>query len=150
MLDGLKYEMKESMNNQKIFEKLEINTEIDLVKIRQAVRKISRGMQFDIVAQTKLITAVSELTRNVFLYAERGEIIIEEIENAHKRGLKIKVIDEGPGIPDINLAMTDGYSTTNRFGKGLSGTKKIMDEFSIQSKVGKGTEVFIVKWVNSK
>ncbi len=150
MLDGLKYEMKESMNNQKIFEKLEINTDIDLVKIRQAVRNISRGMQFDIVAQTKLITAVSELTRNVLLYAERGEITIEEIEDAHKRGLKIKVIDEGPGIPDINLAMTDGYSTTNRFGKGLSGTKKIMDEFSIQSKVGKGTEVLIVKWVNSK
>ncbi len=136
------------MNNQKFFEKLEIYIEIDLIKIRRAVRKISREMQFNIVAQTKLVTAVSELTRNVLVHAKKGEIIIEEIEKTYRKGLKITVIDEGPGIPDINLAMTDGFSSINGLGKGLSGTKKLMDEFSIQSEVGKGTEVFIVKWVN--
>jgi serine/threonine-protein kinase RsbT len=94
------------------------------------------------------VTAVSELTRNVLVHAKKGEIIIEEIEKTYRKGLKITVIDEGPGIPDINLAMTDGFSSINGLGKGLSGTKKLMDEFSIQSEVGKGTEVFIVKWVN--
>lgn len=148
MLEELNVEVKVSMNYQKFFEKLEIDLDIDLVKIRQIVRKISREMRFDIVAQTKLVTAVSELTRNVLIHAKKGEIIIEEIEKAHRKGLKITLIDEGPGIPDINLAMTDGFSTTKGLGKGLSGSKKLMDEFSIQSEVGKGTEVFIVKWVN--
>jgi len=136
------------MNNQKFFEKLEIDIEIDLIKVRQVVRKISREMQFDIVAQTKLVTAVSELTRNVLEYVGKGEVIIEEIEKAYKKGLRITVIDEGSGIPDIDLAMSGGFSTSKGLGKGLSGSKKLMDEFSIQSEVGKGTEVFIVKWVN--
>lgn len=135
------------MNNQRFFEKFTIDIEFDLVKIRQVVRKISKEMQFDIVAQTKLVTAVSELARNVFDYVGKGEVIVEEAGDSLKRGLKITVIDNGPGIPDIDLAMSDGFSTSKGLGKGLSGTKKLMDEFSIQSEVGKGTEVVIVKWV---
>jgi serine/threonine-protein kinase RsbT len=135
------------LNNQRFFEKFTIDIEFDLVKIRQVVRKISKEMQFDIVAQTKLVTAVSELARNVFDYVGKGEVIVEEAGDSLKRGLKITVIDNGPGIPDIDLAMSDGFSTSKGLGKGLSGTKKLMDEFSIQSEVGKGTEVVIVKWV---
>ena len=135
------------MNNQRFFEKYTIDIEFDLIKIRQVVRKISKEMKFDIVDQTKLVTAVSELARNVFDYVGKGEVIVEEAEDSFKRGLKITVIDKGPGIPDIDLAMSDGFSTKKGLGKGLSGTKKLMDEFSIQSEVGKGTEVVIVKWV---
>lgn len=135
------------MNKQRFFEKYAIDIEFDLVKIRQVVRKISKEMQFDIVAQTKLLTAVSELARNVFDYVGKGEVIVEEVGDSLKIGLKITVIDNGPGIPDIDLAMSGGFSTSKGLGKGLSGTKKLMDEFSIQSEVGKGTEVVIVKWV---
>jgi len=134
------------LNNQRFFEKYAIDIEFDLVKIRQVVRKIAKLMQFDIVAQTKLVTAVSELTRNVFDYVGKGEVILEEVGDSLKRGLKITVIDNGSGIPDINHAMSGGYSTSKGLGKGLIGTKKLMDEFSIQSEVGKGTEVVIVKW----
>jgi serine/threonine-protein kinase RsbT len=135
------------LNKQRFFEKYAIDIEFDLVKIRQVVRKISKEMQFDIVAQTKLLTAVSELARNVFDYVGKGEVIVEEVGDSLKIGLKITVIDNGPGIPDIDLAMSGGFSTSKGLGKGLSGTKKLMDEFSIQSEVGKGTEVVIVKWV---
>jgi len=135
------------LNNLRFFEKYTIDIEFDLVKIRQVVRKISKEMQFDIIAQTKLVTAVSELARNVFDYVGKGEVIVEEAGDSLKRGLKITVIDNGPGIPDIDLAMSGGFSTSKGLGKGLSGTKKLMDEFSIQSEVGKGTEVVIVKWV---
>jgi len=135
------------LNKQRFFEKYAIDIEFDLVKIRQVVRKISKEMQFDIVAQTKLLTAVSELARNVFDYVGKGEVIVEEVGDSLKIGLKITVIDNGPGIPDIDRAMSGGFSTSKGLGKGLSGTKKLMDEFSIQSEVGKGTEVVIVKWV---
>jgi serine/threonine-protein kinase RsbT len=135
------------LNKQRFFEKYAIDIEFDLVKIRQVVRKISKEMQFDIVAQTKLVTAVSELARNVFDYVGKGEVIVEEVGDSLKIGLKITVIDNGPGIPDIDLAMSGGFSTSKGLGKGLSGTKKLMDEFFIQSEVGKGTEVVIVKWV---
>lgn len=136
------------MNNQRFFEKHTIDIEFDLIKIRQVIRKISKEMQFDIVDQTKLVTAVSELARNVFDYVGKGEVIVEEVGDSLKIGLKITVTDNGPGIPDIGVAMSGGYSTSKGLGKGLIGTKKLMDKFSIQSEVGKGTEVVIVKWVN--
>jgi len=136
------------LNNQRIFEKYTIDIEFDLVKIRQVVRKISKELQFDIVDQTKLVTAVSELARNVFDYVGKGEVIVEEVRDSLKIGLKITVIDNGPGIIDIDRAMMGEFSTSKGLGKGLIGTKKLMDKFSIQSEIGKGTEVVIVKWVN--
>ena len=137
------------MSRQKILQNIQIENNMDLVKARQAVRTLALDLDYGIVNQTKLVTAVSELTRNVLLYAGKGEINIELIESGTKKGLKITVTDEGPGIPDIDLAITDGYSTSKGLGKGLSGTKKLMDDFSIHTKIGKGTEVVIIKWMDS-
>jgi len=137
------------MSRQKFLQNIQIESNMDLVKARQAVRTLALDLDYGIVNQTKLVTAVSELTRNVLLYAGKGEINIELIESGTKKGLKITVTDEGPGIPDIDLAITDGYSTSKGLGKGLSGTKKLMDDFSIQTEVGKGTEVVIIKWTDS-
>ncbi len=122
---------------------------MDIVKARQIIRSIALDLDFGIVNQTKLVTAVSELTRNVLLYAGKGEIKIELIEIDTKKGLRITVIDEGPGIPDVDLAMTNGFSTGKGLGKGLSGTKKLMDDFSIHTEMGKGTEVVIIKWMDT-
>ena len=121
---------------------------MDLVKARQTIRSIALDLDFGIVNQTKLITAVSELTRNVLKYAGKGKINIELIEIGTKKGLRITVTDEGPGIPDVDLAITDGFSTSKGLGKGLSGTKKLMDDFSIHTEVGKGTEIVIIKWTD--
>ena len=137
------------MRRQKIIQNVQIENNMDLVKARQTIRTIALDLNYGIVNQTKLVTAVSELTRNVLLYARKGEIIIELIETGTKKGLRITVTDEGPGIPDVDLAVTDGFSTSRGLGKGLSGTKKLMDDFSIQTNVGKGTEVVIIKWMDS-
>lgn len=137
------------MRRQEILQNIQIENNMDLVKARQTVRTIAKDLNYNIVNQTKLITAVSELTRNVLIYAGKGEIIIELIETDIKKGLRITVTDEGPGIPDVDLAITDGFSTGKGLGKGLSGTKRLMDDFSIQTKVGKGTEVVIIKWKDS-
>ncbi len=137
------------MRRQKILQNIQIENNMDLVKARQSIRTIALDLNYGIVDQTKLITAVSELTRNVLLYAGKGEIIIELIETSTKKGLRITVTDKGPGIPDVDLAITEGFSTSKGLGKGLSGTKKLMDDFSIQTEVGKGTEVVIIKWTDS-
>ena len=137
------------MRRQKILQNIQIENNMDLVKARQTIRNIALDLDYGIVNQTKLVTAVSELTRNVLLYARKGEIKIELIETGTKKGLRITVTDEGPGIPDVDLATTDGFSTSKGLGKGLSGTKKLMDEFFIQTEVGKGTEVVIIKWMVS-
>jgi len=137
------------MRRQKILQNIQIENNMDLVKARQTIRNIALDLDYGIVNQTKLVTAVSELTRNVLLYARKGEIKIELIETGTKKGLRITVTDEGPGIPDVDLAITDGFSTSKGLGKGLSGTKKLMDDFSIQTEVGKGTEVVIIKWMDS-
>lgn len=137
------------MRRQKILQNIKIENNMDLVKARQAIRNVALDLDYGIVNQTKLVTAVSELTRNVLLYARKGEIKIELIETGTKKGLRITVTDEGPGIPDVDLAVTGGFSTGKGLGKGLSGTKKLMDDFSIQTEVGKGTEVVIIKWMDS-
>ncbi len=137
------------MRRQKILQNLQIENNMDLVKARQTIRSIALDLDFGIVNQTKLVTAVSELTRNVLLYAGKGKIKIELIEIGTKKGLRITVTDKGPGIPDVDLAITDGFSTSRGLGKGLSGTKKLMDDFSIHTEVGRGTEVVIIKWADS-
>lgn len=137
------------MRRLKILQTVQIENNMDLVKARQTIRAIALELDYGIVNQTKLVTAVSELTRNVLLYAGKGEINIELIEAGTKKGLRITVTDKGPGIPDVDLAITDGFSTSKGLGKGLSGTKKLMDDFSIHTKIGKGTEVVIIKWMDS-
>jgi serine/threonine-protein kinase RsbT len=98
--------------------------------------------------QTKLITAASELVRNMLKYGEGGEVIIESVVNDRNKGVKLTFIDKGPGIPDIGLAMKDGYSTGKSLGLGLPGTKRLVNEFNIASAPGLGTTVTIIKWCN--
>ncbi|NVM22178.1 MAG: anti-sigma regulatory factor [Desulfobacterales bacterium] len=123
-----------------------IEREEHLLRARQAAREASSAMGFNLVDQTRLITAVSELTRNVYNYAGRGVVTLEKVEKNARSGLMVTVTDRGPGIADIELAMTDGYSTGGGLGNGLGGCQRLVDEFDIRSKAGEGTVVKIVKW----
>lgn len=135
------------MINKKIPKKLEIKTDKDVVKARTLIKAVSKKMGFNLINQTKIAVAVSELTRNIRNYAGEGIMKFEEIEGEMHSGLKITVMDKGPGIENIELALTDGFSTGRGLGKGLSGTKKLMDEFIIESKLGEGTKLEIIKWL---
>jgi serine/threonine-protein kinase RsbT len=107
-------------------------------------------MGFNLVDQTRITTAASELARNIQEYAGTGEVTIEEIEEQERRGIKIVFEDHGPGIPDIDKAMSEGWSSHRGIGMGLPGTKKLMDDFKLESQVGKGTKVTIIKWLPGK
>lgn len=126
--------------------RLSISNEIDLVRARQEVRVQAQAIGLSLVDQTRITTAVSELIRNMLKYAGGGTLEMEIIRNGVRSGLRIICQDEGPGIPNVDLAMKEGYSTSNGLGLGLPGTKRLMDEFNIQSEVGKGTRVTIAKW----
>ena len=127
--------------------KMAILREEDIILARQLVRKMAAGMTFNLVDQTRLATAVSELTRNILQYAKTGEIRIEAAKKGERQeGLKIVVSDNGPGIADMEQAMTMGFTTSNGLGVGLPGTRQLVDEFEIESSSGKGTTVTIVMW----
>jgi serine/threonine-protein kinase RsbT len=98
------------------------------------------------VDQTKMITAASELARNALDYGGGGTVRLEALENGHRRGLRLTFEDQGPGIPDIDKALTDGYTTGKGLGMGLSGSKRLVNEFEIASRVGEGTRVTITRW----
>lgn len=123
-----------------------IRSEYDIVTARHEIRKLSVELDFSSGEQTLVATCVSELARNIVEYAGEGEIVMSLAENADKRGLVIIAKDEGPGIPDIELAMKDGYSTSKGLGIGLPGCRRIMDDFKIVSRIGKGTTVTVKKW----
>ncbi|MGA1871207.1 MAG: anti-sigma regulatory factor [bacterium] len=125
---------------------VEIKEEKDILIARQAAREAAQSVGFGIVDQTRLITAVSELTRNAYKYAGGGRMTLKKIEKDRKNGLMVTVIDWGPGIANIRRAMEDGYTTGDGFGNGLGGAKRLVDEFTIHSKVGKGTKIVIIKW----
>jgi serine/threonine-protein kinase RsbT len=119
----------------------------DIVKVRQAVRACAMELGFSLVEQTKVVTAASELARNAVVYGGGGEVRIERLSQGPKRaGIRLTFEDRGPGIANIELAMREGYSTGNGLGLGLSGAKKLSHEFDIQSNVGVGTRVTIVRW----
>jgi serine/threonine-protein kinase RsbT len=101
-----------------------------------------------LVNQTKIITAASELARNMLKYAKGGKVTIEIVNRGRENGIRLTFKDEGPGIPDVALAMKDGYSTGKSLGLGLPGTKRLVSEFNIESIVGKGTTVVVIKWKN--
>ncbi len=126
--------------------RIHIESEVDLLTARHAVREASIELGFSIVDQTRLVTAVSEITRNAFLYAGMGELAFDPIEELGRQGLVVTITDNGPGIEDIEQVMVDGYSTRNGMGHGLGGTKRLVDKFTITSTPGKGTQVEIVKW----
>lgn len=125
-----------------------IQREQDVVPFRNRVKEYAVKIGMGLVNQTKLITAASELVRNMLRYASGGEILIEVITQGRENGIRLVFNDKGPGIPDIALAMKDGYSTGRSLGLGLPGTKRLVSEFDIKSIVGKGTSITIVKWKN--
>jgi serine/threonine-protein kinase RsbT len=125
---------------------LPIRSSTDIVLIRQEVRKWSGELGFSLVDQTKMITAASELARNSLDYGGGGAVRLEVIENGIKRGLRLSFEDQGPGIPDIQQALTDGFTTGKGMGLGLGGAKRLVNEFEIASRSGEGTRVTITRW----
>ena len=123
-----------------------IATSEDVVAVRQAVRQRAVELGFNLVDQTKIVTAASELARNTLQYGGGGTLSIEELIEGPRRGLRLVFEDSGPGIPNIELAMKDGYTTGNGLGLGLSGARRLSNEFHIQSSPGEGTRVTIVRW----
>ena len=123
-----------------------IATPEDVVAVRQAVRQRAVELGFNLVDQTKIVTAASELARNTLQYGGGGTLRIEEIIEGTRRGLRLVFEDNGPGIPNIELAMKDGYTTGGGLGLGLSGAKRLSSEFFIDSRPGEGTRVTIVRW----
>jgi serine/threonine-protein kinase RsbT len=129
-------------------ESMTIVREVDVIPFRNRLKEYGVKIGMSLVNQTKLMTAGSELARNMLKYAGGGKAIIEVINNGKENGIRLTFIDEGPGIKDIRLAMQDGYSSGKSLGLGLPGTKRLVSEFDIQSEVGKGTKVTIIKWKN--
>lgn len=129
-------------------DKMSISKEQDVVPFRNRVKEYAIKIGMGLVNQTKLITAASELVRNMLRYAGGGEVSIEVVSRGREAGVRLTFVDKGPGITDINLAMKDGYSTGKSLGLGLPGAKRLVAEFDIKSKVGEGTTVTIIKWKN--
>lgn len=123
-----------------------LKSEHDIVLARQTVRKLTQELGFSLVDQTKMVTAASELARNAFTYGRGGTMHWEIMQTNERRGLKLLFADEGPGIPDMDLAMTDGWTSGNGLGMGLTGAKRLVNEFDIDTKVGGGTRVTIARW----
>lgn len=124
-----------------------INADYDIVKVREYARDLADNIGFTTNERTLIATAVSEICRNIIEYAHDGEVTLEPSFKNQKRGITITVEDRGPGISDLKQAMQDGYSTGRGMGVGLPGTKRIMDEFDIQSEIGKGTRIVMSKWL---
>ena len=118
----------------------------DVVGIRQAVRQRAVELGFNLVDQTKIVTAASELARNTVQYGGGGTVTIEALEDLGRRGLRLTFADQGPGIADIELAMKDGYTTGGGLGLGLSGARRLSNEFTIESTPGQGTRITITRW----
>ena len=125
---------------------LPLRTEQDVVLARQAVRKMTQELKFGLVDQTKMVTAASELARNTVIYGGGGVMKYEVLLDGARSGLRLTFEDQGPGIPDLSLAMKDGWTSGTGMGMGLSGAKRLANEFDIHSEVGKGTRVMIARW----
>jgi serine/threonine-protein kinase RsbT len=124
-----------------------IEHEGDIVLARQKGRELAAASGLSRTEQTLIATAISEVARNIVVYATRGEVVVGLVEHRGRRGLMVVARDEGPGIANPELAMRDGYSTGNSLGMGLPGARRLMDEFELSSTVGKGTTVTMKKWV---
>jgi serine/threonine-protein kinase RsbT len=127
-------------------ERIRICEESDIILARQRAAQLAKKIGMGLVDQTKIATATSELARNIVRYANPGEVLIEEVDNGISMGLQLTFKDRGPGIPDVSLAMRDGYSTAKGMGLGLSGSKRLVNEFEINSEVGVGTIIVLKKW----
>ena len=127
-------------------ELLQIQASSDVVQVRQVVRTRATELGFSLVDQTKIVTAASELARNALEHGKGGTVRVEMLNDGSRRGLRLTFEDKGPGIPDLKLALTDGYTTGSGLGLGLSGSRRLVNEFDLWSKVGEGTRVTVTKW----
>ncbi|MFY9740485.1 MAG: ATP-binding protein [Candidatus Sulfotelmatobacter sp.] len=126
-------------------ETIPLVSEPDMVVVRRRVREVSSQVGLSLVDQTKLVTAASELARNTLIYGGGGTLQLESL-NGPRTGVRLIFVDKGPGIPDVGLALRDGYTTGTGLGLGLGGSKRLVNEFEIQSKVGEGTRVAVTRW----
>jgi serine/threonine-protein kinase RsbT len=124
-----------------------LENEHDVAVARGEARRIAADLGFRIIDQTRIATVASELARNVVKYAKRGRMIAQPFDAAGRQGLRLIFEDDGPGIPDLEAAMRDGFSTGRGLGKGLPGSKRLVDDFRIESEVGRGTRVTVVRWL---
>lgn len=127
-------------------EKLSVRAAPDIVNVRQVVRSWCMQVGMGLVDLTKIVTAASEIARNTLDYGNGGILTLEELRDGLRQGVRLTFQDEGPGIADVAQAMTDGYTSGSGMGLGLGGTKRLVDEFDLQSEAGKGTRVTIAKW----
>ena len=125
---------------------LPLRNEHDIVLARQQVRRLTQELGFSLVDQTKMVTAASELARNALIYGNGGVLRSETLTDGVRRGLRLHFIDEGPGIPDLTQAMTDGWTSGKGLGLGLSGARRLVNEFDIETAVGRGTRVTVTRW----
>ncbi len=126
--------------------RLPIAADVDVVQARQQAREVAAGAGFTSGDQTVIAAAISEIARNILMYAKRGEIVLSVVQNGDRQGVVVTARDQGPGIPDVGRAMQDGYSTSGGLGLGLPGARRLMDEFELTSVAGKGTTVSMKKW----
>jgi serine/threonine-protein kinase RsbT len=128
-------------------ERIAIESDADVVVARQRARALAAGVELTTTDQTLLATAISELARNITTYAVRGEVLVGVVHDENgRRGIRVVARDEGPGIEDLDAALTDGFTTGNGLGLGLPGARRLVDEFEIQTAPGEGTTVTLVKW----
>ncbi len=127
-------------------DKLPVRTSDDVVRVRQLVRQRAQTIGLSVVDQTKIVTAASEIARNTLDHGGGGEMTLYIVTNGLRRGLKLVFEDRGPGIPDVDLAMSDGYTSRGGMGLGLPGSKRLCNEFGIESAVGVGTKVTLIRW----
>jgi serine/threonine-protein kinase RsbT len=127
-------------------EELQVRAEQDVVAARQLVRRLAQELSFSLVDQTKMVTATSELARNTVIYGKGGTMLCELLEDGGRKGLRLTFVDQGPGIADLELALKDGWTSGHGLGMGLSGSKRLVNDFGIESKVGVGTKVTITRW----
>ncbi|MEV0130946.1 ATP-binding protein [Dactylosporangium sp. NPDC050688] len=125
---------------------LPIADDKDVVRVRQAVRVIALAAKLPLVDQTKLVTAASELARNTLIHGGGGHATVEQVHNGRRAGVRAEFVDTGPGIADLGLAFTDGYTTGSGLGLGLSGSRRLVDEFDIVTAPGEGTRITVTKW----
>ena len=125
---------------------LPLGNEHDIVLARQAVRRMAQEQRFSLVDQTKFVTAASELARNALIYGGGGQMKWQVLLDGSKVGVRLSFEDQGPGIPNLDLAMTDGWTSGNGLGLGLTGARRLVNEFELDSRVGVGTRVTITRW----
>jgi serine/threonine-protein kinase RsbT len=127
-------------------QQIPVTTDQDVVRVRQLVRTVAVDAKLSLVDQTKLVTAASELARNTLVYGGGGTVEVSRVRNEVRAGIRIVFADQGPGIADLDLALTDGYTTGGGLGLGLSGARRLVDDFTIDTAPGEGTTISITKW----